>query len=62
MLLLLSQDLEALNERQTGVEHDRELPGEDRHPLGVDPARELGQELELLAFLADRGDVDLLTA
>ena len=32
--LLLAEDLEALHERQPGVDHDGELPGEDRQILG----------------------------
>ena len=33
VFLLAAEDLEALHERQTGVDHDRELPGEDRDEL-----------------------------
>ncbi len=34
--LLLAQDVEALDQRQAGVDHHRELPGEDRQVLGGD--------------------------
>ena len=43
VLLLAAQDLEALHERQAGVDHDRELAGEDREVLGGHAAAELGQ-------------------
>ena len=53
-LLLIAEDLQALDERQAGVEHDRELAGEDRHPLRADAARQARQELDLAPLLADR--------
>ena len=56
-----AQDLEALHQRQAGVDHHRELPREDRDLLAADAAAELGQG-ELLALLGDRGDDDLLLA
>ena len=37
VLFLLAQNLEALHERQSGVEHDRELAREDGYTLGADP-------------------------
>ena len=59
VLLLAAQDLQALHEGQTGVDHDRELAHEDGEVLGGDAAAELGQG-DLLALLLDRGDQDLV--
>ena len=59
VLLLAAQDLEALHERQTGVDHDRELAGEDGEVLGGHAAAELRQG-DLLALLLDRRDQDLV--
>ena len=44
VLLLVAENVEALHERQAGVDHDRELPREDgevlrRHALGLELAR-----------------------
>ena len=61
VLLLLTQDVQALHEGQTGIDHHRELPGEDRDVLGFHTAAEFGQG-DLLALFLDRGDDDLLTA
>ena len=43
VLLLGAQDLQALHEGQPGVDHDRELAGEDGQVLGGHAAAELGQ-------------------
>jgi hypothetical protein len=61
VLLLVREDLEALHQRQSGVDHDGELAGEDRERLGRHPAPDLG-EGDLLAALADAGDDDVLAA
>ena len=61
VLLLAAQDLEALDEGQTGVDHDRELAHEDGQVLGGDAASELRQD-HLLALLLDGGDQDLVPA
>src|SRR5260370_21038065 len=42
IFLLARQDLETLNERQTGVDHDRQLPSEKRKLLGLHTATQLG--------------------
>ena len=42
VLLLVAEDLQALDERQAGVEHHRELAGEDGDALGADAARDGG--------------------
>ena len=61
VLLLVAQDLEALDQRETGVDHHRELPGEDRDLLAADAAAQL-RKGELLPLLRDGGDDDLLPA
>src|ERR1700720_4338440 len=60
VLLLIAEDLQALHQRQAGVEHDRELAGEDGDALLADAARDPGQQLDLAPLLADRRDLDLL--
>ena len=62
VLLLIREDLEALHERQASVEHDGELPGEDRDVLDRDPHRQVWQEGNLLALLLEIGDLNLLAA
>ena len=42
VLLLAAQDLETLDQRQAGVEHDRELAGEDGDLVALDLAAYLG--------------------
>jgi hypothetical protein len=59
VLLLTRQNLETLDERQTGVDHDRELAREDRELLGLHAAAELGH-VEFLALLGHFGGSDLL--
>ena len=59
VVLLASQDLETLDQRQTGVDHDGELTREDRDVLAADASAELG-EGNLLPFLLDAGDENLL--
>ena len=61
LVLLASQDLETLDQRQTSVDHDRELADEDRHVLVTDTGPEL-RKGNLLPLLFDAGDEDLLTA
>src|ERR1039457_4642921 len=58
-VLLAAQDLEALHERQAGVDHDRELAREDREAPGADAASAELRHGQLLALLLDRRDVDL---
>jgi hypothetical protein len=43
VVLLRAEDLQALHERQAGVDHDRELPGEDGDLLAGDPSAHLGR-------------------
>src|SRR5882724_126815 len=59
VLLLTRQYLETLHERQTGVDHDRELAREDREFLGLHATAELGH-VEFLALLGHFGGSDLL--
>ncbi len=59
VVLLLTEDVEALHQRQAGVDHHRELAGKDREVFRLDATAELRQG-DLLAFLLDGGDDDLL--
>jgi hypothetical protein len=59
VLLLAAQDLEALDERETGVDHDRELAHEDGQVLGGHAASELGKD-HLLPLLLHGRDQDLV--
>jgi len=61
VLLLAAQDLETLHEGKAGVDHHRELPGEDRQILGGHAAAELRQR-DLSPLLLDRRDQDLVAA
>src|SRR5580692_9207298 len=60
VLLLSSENLQALDEGQSGVNHHRELAREDGQLLGVHPAAE-GRNIEFLALLRELADVDLLS-
>ena len=63
VLLLLAEDLQALHERQAGVEHHRELAGEDRDAAcAATPRRQARHERDLAALLLMRRDLDLLAA
>ena len=53
------QNFQALHQRQTGVNHHRELAGEDREVFGVNSAAESGH-VELFALLRHFADLDLL--
>src|SRR5207302_5138292 len=53
VLGLLRQDVEGLDERQTGVDHRGELAGEHDDVAGFDAAAELEVELALLGRRAD---------
>src|SRR5205085_3038461 len=59
VILLATEDLEALDERETGVDHYGELPREDRDRLRRNFAAEL-RDGDLFALLFDGGDDDLL--
>jgi hypothetical protein len=59
VVLLRAEDLQALHQGQTGVDHDGELPREDGDGLGRDAATPLRQR-DLLPLFFDRGDDDLL--
>ncbi len=64
VLLLLREDLQTLDERQTGVDHDGELAREDGEVFGLDllaPAADL-RHGDLAPLLLDRGEHDLLAA
>ena len=63
VFFLRSEDLETLNERQAGVDHDRELAREDRQVLRADAfARWLGGLGRRFLQRADLRDEDLLAA
>ena len=56
--LLPAEDVETLHQRQAGVDHDRELAGEDGQVLGRDlPGPELLLALVFLGLLLDRADL-----
>ena len=59
VLLLARQNLKTLYERQTGIDHDRELSREDRELLGLHAATESGHAEFLALFGHFRGG-DLL--
>src|SRR4029077_5726614 len=59
VLLLPGQDLQALNEGQPGINHHRELTGEDGELLAVHAAAE-SRESEFLALFGKLGNVNLL--
>ncbi len=59
VLLLTAQDLETLDEGQTRVDHDGELPDEDREVLGRNASPEL-RDGDFLALLLDGRDEDLV--
>ena len=63
VLLLLGQDIDTLHERQTGVDHDRELSRKDGKLLGLDPlaAAELGDR-DLAALFRGLRHYDLLSS
>ena len=56
-LALLGEDVEALDERQAGVDHGGELTEEDRHLLVLDLAPDPDRGLAA-SLLADLGDED----
>src|SRR5260370_2287544 len=60
VFLLARQNLETLNERQTGVDHDRELARENGEFLGFHAAPE-GGHIQFLALLRHFRRSDLLT-
>src|SRR5271156_5363085 len=60
VVLLAGENLQALHQRQTGVNHHRELAGEDAQFLGVHAAAAEGRNIEFLALLRELADVDLL--
>ena len=66
VLLLRAEDVEALHERQAGVDHDRELAGEDRQVLRpttflpILPAFAFGRRVRLRLGRRDPRDHDLL--
>src|ERR1700691_2497367 len=59
VLLLSSENLQALHQGQTGVNHDGELAGEDGQLLRVHAAAE-GGDIEFLALFGELADGDLL--
>jgi len=61
VFLLISQNFQALHQRQSGVNHHRELTSEDRELLGIHTTAECRQA-EFLALLRHFSDVDLLAS
>src|SRR5262249_10846183 len=61
VLLLVGENLETLDEGEPGVDHDRELAGEDRENLRRDLAADLG-ERDLLAPLSYAGHAHVVRA
>ena len=61
VLLLRAKNLKALHQRKTGVDHHRELTGEDRDLFPGDTATDF-RKRKLFALLGDRRDDDLLLA
>src|SRR5580658_4090178 len=59
VLLLSCENLQALDQGQAGVNHDRKLAGEDGQFLGVHAAAE-GRNIEFLALFGKLADGDLL--
>ena len=59
VLLLPRENLEALHERQAGVDHHRKLPGENRQLLGVHACSE-SRDVEFLPFFGELAHIDLL--
>src|SRR5882672_9708494 len=59
VFLLARQNFQALHERKTSVDHDRELAREDGQFLGTHATAELGH-IEFLALLGHFGGSDLL--
>ena len=59
VFLLAGQNLQALHQRQAGVDHHRELARENGQFLGIHAAAE-GGDVEFLALLRELADVDLL--
>ena len=53
VLLVGRKDFQALHQRQTGIDHDRELAEENRDVLGLNLARSKRGQSELFAFFAD---------
>ena len=60
ILLVCSQDLETLHERQSGIDHDRELPEKDGDVFGLDLAGAKSRKRELFPLFRDHGHGDLL--
>src|SRR5437660_160485 len=63
IVLLLRENLEALNQRQTSIDHYRELPREDRKILGLDlfSATDL-RDPDLASLLLNGCERDLLAS
>jgi hypothetical protein len=59
-LLVRRENLQTLHQRQTGIDHDRELPEKDGDVLGLDLARPEGRHGELFPLLPHRSRRDPL--
>ena len=62
VLLVCGQDLQTLDQRQAGIDHDRELAKEDRDVFGFDLSRSEGRHREFFAFFANGSGRDAFAA
>ena len=62
VLLLARKNLQALHQRQAGVDHHRELAREDGQLLGRDAAAAKRGDVEFLPLFGQLADVDLFAA
>ena len=60
ILLVGSHDFQALHQRQSGIDHDRELPEENGNILGLDLSGSKRRQRELLTLLTDCSRRDAL--
>ena len=60
VFLVGRQNFQALHQRQSGIDHDRELAEEDRDVLGLDLARAEGGHDKFLALFANGAGGDAL--